>query len=142
MQETIAKALRQFEQYAALTELAPGLLQQFQAMQAGLAAAIETQGLQAFDEAIRKNALEPLQQLADAYGMTKEARDADQGEHPGSHGGRHAVRSQTKALAQTIRDVAAAEAMLPELRRQAALSAPAAKRRSRPRKTKPRPCRP
>ena len=106
MQETIAKALRQFEQSAALTELAPGLLQQFQALKASLPGAIEAQGLQAFNDAIKKNALEPLQQLADAYGLTKEARDADKASTLAAMAVGTQYEAETKKLAETVGNLA------------------------------------
>ena len=102
MQETIDKALQQFERSAALTELAPGLLQQFQALKESLPGAIEAQGLQAFNDAIKKNALEPLQQLADAYGMTKEARDADKASTLAAMAVGTQYEAETKKLAETV----------------------------------------
>ena len=125
MQRIVDDAMRQFEQSPALRQRAPQLLDDFTQMQQGLQAAIDTQAMQAFNHAIKQDVIDPLERLAETYGMVKAARDVDKASTLEAAAANTVHAERAKELAAAIRDVAAIEAQLPELRRQAALSAPA-----------------
>lgn len=69
-----------------------------------------------------------LQRLAEAYGTTKQARDADTASALEGALANSRYAESAKALADAVKGVALIEAQLPDLRRQAELSAPAGER--------------
>ena len=75
MRATIEQALRQFEQSPALAERAPALRQQLEDLKAALPGAIEAEGLRAFNEALQRDAIAPLEKLREQVELTKEQRD-------------------------------------------------------------------
>lgn len=84
-------------------------------------------GVEQENQAIEAN-MDALERLANAYGLSKQTRDADTASALEAALANTRYAEEAQRLAQSIQDVARIEAQLPDLRRQADLSAPAGER--------------
>jgi len=105
-QRAIEQAILQYQQSAALRRRDPGMLQDLEAIKAALPQIIQTQELQAFNQAMEQNVIAPLEQLAAQYGLTKQARDADKASMLAAQAAGTTFAAQANALADTVRRLA------------------------------------
>jgi tape measure domain-containing protein len=125
MQADLEKALETLGDSPALQKLGPTLATQLKDMLAQIPQAIQAEGQHAFDRVIEQTYIEPLRRLAEAYGLSKEATDLDTASKLAAQAVGTAHQAQAEAYLATITAVANIEAQLPQLRREAELSAPA-----------------
>jgi tape measure domain-containing protein len=122
---TIDAALKQFADSPALRERAPQMRQEFEQLKAALPGQTEVAALQAFNNAMEKDVLEPLRKLAGQHTQTKDDLDLVTAKTYEAAAANTAYAQEATSLRVALEKSIAIEQQLPELRRQAAESAKA-----------------